>query len=237
MKHIFSIILLLSALPGAAQRNFNVELYAGSGIIRLHRFTPYSFDNGNLVINSQMPQGGLNFGAMFSRKAKVMTLLYSIGICRNIAYTTLKHDVYSFAFNSQTTYTRNVHYLRWDMTRAELGIQLQAALGKERNIRLTGGLLFTSVLINRTRANYWYVEQEQYYDNTTGTYIYTHFTELRVERIPARQMGMAFAGGLILPIPETRVSIAANWRFGFTPNNSLFILAERGMNISMVFTL
>ncbi|MCA6364038.1 MAG: hypothetical protein IM638_13440 [Bacteroidetes bacterium] len=238
MKNVLCIILLLCSLSCAAQQNLRIDLYAGSGIVRLHRFSIKNTGNGSIDFNTMNPQSGMNIGVLLSRKSNTLiTPLFGIGVSRNIVYATLKHFIPDMINGGQMYYTRNVHYLRWDMTRGELSMQIQAAFGPQKDIRLTGGIMVTSLLLNRSRTNYWYEEQGYAYNYNTGTTTNFYETTLYEEGLKAPQLAMALTGGTILPIVKSRISLAANWRFTFTKNETLFWLAEKGVNLSLVYSL
>lgn len=238
MKLYSLLLLLLIQSSLVAQQNWRTEVYAGPTMLRLHTRSPYINIPGETYFRSQTEQAGAVIGIRFSKGNRLFSNILSIDFQRNIAYATLQYRTYNYyQFGGPYESISDVHYMRWDATRAILSWQLQMRLGPRRDVALHAGLMFSSLLANRSRVNYWLTENQSYYDPATSSVVYIFQHELVEEKLTMRQMTGILCAGATLPIPETKFSLLFNWQFSFIPANQTFGIAERGMTAALLYRL
>jgi hypothetical protein len=237
MKFVYFIFLLLISGTLRAQPKLRTEIYGGVTMVRLHRSTPYSLIPGQLNFTSHTPQAGTVLGIRFSKSNRLLSNLLSIDFQRNIAYATVEYiNNYTFPYGGYVHESISIHYMRWDATRAVLSWQLQLRLGPKRDVVLHTGIMVSSLLNNRSRANYWKTEVRNYYDPALG-YVSTFSNELIEEKLTMQQITGILCAGATLPVPGTKFSLLANWQYNFTPSNAMFGFAERGMLLAMLYRI
>lgn len=237
MKIVSFIAAFLLCNSVFAQDKYKIELSGGVNMTRMHTRTPYNSAIGSVNIKEIALQSGYEFGGFIHRKNQRFIPLLGIHFRRSISYATLRQRIYVDAYYSTGERYRDVNYLRRDISTADFSLLMQASLGKEYNIRLTGGLVLSSVLINRSRTNFWYHENYTTYDQTTGLYVQVMNSEYHEQKLPLKQISLALCGGVVLPVIGTKWSVAALWRYGFTQSDQLFGLAEQNMMLSAVYAL
>lgn len=237
MKKFFALLFLFWSYSLAAQPNYQIELVTGINFTRLHTLSPYNLNTGRIYMKTVTPQLGYETGVFFSKRKKFFSIALGVNFRRIISYANLIQEIRSL-YNYQNELTYNdVNYLRLNVSSAEFRLLLQAGLGKEKKVRLMGGFILTSSLINRSRANYYSTVTRNYYDPTTGTYIYQSTSNYIADKLAIRQMNVGFCGGLFLPVYETKWSISALWRYCFTPIDKQFGLADKGMSLSVAYAI
>lgn len=237
MKIVSFIAAFLLCNTVFAQAKYKIELSGGVNMTRMHTRTPYNSAIGSVNIKEITLQSGYEFGGFIHRKNQRFIPLVGIHFRRSISYAALWQRIYLDSYFSVGEKYRNVNYLRRDITTADFNLLMQASLGKEYNIRLTGGFVVSSVLINRSRTNFWFYENYTTYNTLTGQYTQVTTTEYHEEDLPLNQITIGFCSGVVLPIIGTKWSVAALWRYGFTQSDQLFGLAERSMSLSAVYAL
>jgi hypothetical protein len=110
------------------------------------------------------------------------------------------------------------------MGTADLNMGFEASLGKAYNIRWVGGITFSSLLLNRSRINYWFYERRDVYDPITMTNNTISTAEYKEERLRMKQITSSLFG-------------SAMWRYGISDGDQLFGLSTRGMSLSAVYSL
>jgi hypothetical protein len=235
-KALLFIVALLLCDTIFAQKALIPEFYGGVNMMRPRERRFSQGWNNDLNITGITAQLGYQYGANFRFKERRFSPIFGLCFSRNISYTTLTQQTF-FSGISASNQVYNVNYLRWDMGTADLNMGFEASLGKAYNIRWVGGITFSSLLLNRSRINYWFYERRDVYDPITMTNNTISTAEYKEERLRMKQITSSLFGGIVLPVYGTQWSISAMWRYGISDGDQLFGLSTRGMSLSAVYSL
>jgi hypothetical protein len=235
-KALLFIVALFLCNTIFAQKALIPEFYGGVNMMRPRERMFSQGWNNDINITGITAQLGYQYGANFRFKERRFSPIFGLCFSRNISYATLIQRISSNIISSSYQEI-NVNYLRWDIGTADLNMGFEASLGKGHNIRWVGGITFSSLLLNRSRMNYWFYETRNVYDPTTMTYSQMSIAEYKEERLRMRQITSSLFGGIVLPVYGTQWSISAMWRYGISDGDQMFGLSSRGISLSAVYTL
>jgi hypothetical protein len=237
MKAALSFVVVLFVCSTVyAQKTLTPEFFGGVNMMRPRERMFSQGWNNDINITGITAQLGYQYGANFRFKERRFSPIFGLCFSRNISYATLTQRISSNIISSSYQEI-NVNYLRWDIGTADLNMGFEASLGKEYNIRWVGGITFSSLLLNRSRINYWLYETRNVYDPATMTYSQMSIAEYKEDRLRMRQITSSLFGGIVLPVYGTKWSISAMWRYGISDGDQMFGLSSRGMSLSAVYSL
>lgn len=229
-------------VTNAPEPSVDFELRAGTSITHFYRRLAADRRSIEQRTYPGSRQAGYQLGLRIIPHKKRFTPLLDVSLTRNIGYLTVWQQEYSnnfiSSFSSQAITETNLFYLRWDVTRVNMGLLFQAALGSTYDIRLLGGFEMNGLMINRTQARYNQEIRASVYDPVTGQYTNQTTTRYTDTKLLMQQFGFSLCGGVHLPvIPGSRWGFELFWRYSLNRQQQEFNLAQRSTELSVSYRL
>jgi hypothetical protein len=229
-----------------AEPRVEIELRGGVNMTHFYRRIGNSPRSIQQVTQPGARQMGYQLGFRLSPYKKRLAAVLDLSLTRNIGYATVQQTespwdnsyYYLSSYNPQSRTLTDISYLRWDVTRVNMGILFQASMGANYDIRLLGGFEMNGMMVNRTRANYYQVNIQSIYDPATGMYFDSTTGTYAETKLLMRQFGFSLCGGVHLPvIPGSRWGFELLWRYSLSQQQEEFNLAQRSTELSLSYRL
>ncbi|MCU0433425.1 MAG: hypothetical protein MUC87_08235 [Bacteroidia bacterium] len=225
MKLLFTLVNFLVLSVAFAQSDVKLEAYGGTNITRLSEIIRPRYAGNTITELKLHSQLGAQAGAMLSFRNKRLTPVFGLQFSRAVCYGTFG-KIDDVQYHSTTLYM--VYYMRWDIVRTDILMMAQLALGPEKNIRLTGGIIFSSNLVNLSKQQYL-----KHSRSSGSSYTFENLSG----KVPMNNFNTYLCGGMILPVPETKFSAGFLWRWCPTVVDKMYGFNESGVQVSVVYDL
>ncbi|MCA6364037.1 MAG: hypothetical protein IM638_13435 [Bacteroidetes bacterium] len=227
MKLLFTLLNCLVFITAVAQINLKFEAFGGMNMTRVYNKARNYNWSGQLQQLKVHPQLGGQAGAWLSVNKVAFSPLIGIQFSRVTCLGSLTKDNYYYS-TSANAFSYQVYYMRWDIIRTDFMLMAQIALGVEKNIRLFGGVMLSSNLANLSKQRYWKI---------SSPFNPVFVSENISSPLIVSRINTFLCGGISLPVPETKWSLALVWRICRSPMNRDYSLSESGMQVSVAYDL